>query len=88
MTKRGKHKSVEASLDRRLRRLASNPLIKKIILGASDNARHKFSPGTLRIQREEPNGFKVNGYSGRGVTEMYVYCDEIHKQQVRDLISS
>lgn len=86
--KRGRHKSLETALDRRLRRLADRDLVKKVILGASDNARHKYSPGTLKIQREEPNGFKVNGYSGNGVTVVYIYCNESDKEAVRLLISS
>ena len=83
----GRHKTVEAALKRRLRRLEKDPRIKKIILGSSDNARHKFPPGTLKIQREEPNGFKVNGYSGNGVTTIYIYCSEEDKEAVKELIS-
>ena len=67
--------------------MEESPIVKKIILGASANARHKYPPGTLKIQREEPNGFKVNGYSGNGVTVVYVYCDENDKNAVKELIS-
>lgn len=86
--KRGRHKSVDAALNRRLRRLEDNPLIKKVILGATNNARHAFSPGTLRVQYETPNGFKVNGYSGNGVVTIHVYCSDSDKENVRGLISS
>lgn len=86
--KRGRHKSVDAALNRRLRRLEDNPLIKKVILGATNNARHAFSPGTLRVQYETPNGFKVNGYSGNGVVTIHVYCYDSDKEAVKELISS
>ena len=86
--KRGRHKSVDAALDRRLRRLESNPLIKKVILGATSNARHAFTPGTLRVQFETPNGFKVNGYSGNGVVVIHIYCADSDREKVKDLISS
>ena len=87
-SKRGRHKSVDAALDRRLRRLEGNPLIKKVILGATENARHAFTPGTLRVQYETPNGFKVNGYSGNGVVTIHVYCTESDKEEIRNLLSS
>ncbi len=88
MTKRGRHKSLEKALDRSLRSLAAHPKVKKVILGSSENARHKFSPGTLRFQREEPNGLKVNGYSGNGVTTIYVYCNPEDRNFVKNLLSS
>ena len=87
-SKRGRHKSVDAALDRRLRRLEANPLIKKVILGATSNARHAFPPGMLRVQYETQNGFKVNGYSGNGVVTIHVYCTDSDKEEVKSLISS
>jgi hypothetical protein len=88
MSKRGRHTSLCSSSDRTIKRLESSPFITKIILGKSENCRHKYSPGTLKIQREENAGFKVNCYGGNGVTTIYIYCDEIHKDTVINLIKS
>lgn len=87
-TKRGKHKSVGPALDRRLRRLAAYKAVSKIILGATFNCRHSFSPGHLKLQMFTDAGMKINGYDGNGVVRIHVYCKEGDKETVRDLLDS
>lgn len=88
MSKRGKHKSVCPAADRALRRLEASDLVSKVILGASHNCRHKYSPGHLKLQRTENAGLKVNCYGGNGVTTMYVYCNPADREQVKQLLDS
>jgi len=88
MNKKGRHKTLESSLNRRLETLASDDRVLKTILGTSFNCRHTYSPGHLKVQREINAGFKVNGYSGNGVTEIFVYCAEEDKSDVKKLMDS
>ncbi len=86
--KSGRHTSVCPACKRSLTRLKKHHIVKKIVLGASNNCRHKFSPGTVRIQLETDAGFKINIYGGNGITTGYLYCEEKDKSQVVALLNS
>lgn len=88
ISKLGKHRSVDSALKRKLDWLKSQNLIKKIILGASHNCRHAYSPGHAKWQRFVDGGMKVNFYGGRGITTGYIYCEEEDKDVVRGLLDS
>lgn len=88
MSKIGKHRSVDSALKQKLNWLELQSPVKKIILGASHNCRHSYSPGHIKLQRFVDGGMKVNLYSGKGVTTGYIYCDESDKDVVRDLLDS
>ena len=87
-TKRGRHKSAGAALNRRLIRLASNEIVSKVILGATHNCRHSYSPGHLKHQMFTDAGMKINGYDGNGVIQIHIYCEEKDKEAVRALLDS
>lgn len=67
---RGKHKSIAKELKKSVLWLENNGA--KIIVGISECARHKFSPGTLRLTSETEAGFKAIGYSGNGIMNLFV----------------
>ena len=46
----------------------------KIILGLSACARHKFSPGHIKLVGQTPAGFRARGYSGNGVIDFFIVC--------------
>ena len=71
-SKRGRHKSAGNELDRSIRWLESLSEVKKVILGFSESCRHKYAPGHLKIRSDVDGGFKVNGYSGNGVVDLFV----------------
>lgn len=82
MSKLGKHKTVRTELKQSIAWLESLPEVNRVILGLTDNCRHKYAPGTLRIRRPVAGGFLVNGYHGNGVTGVCVIvedgkCDDV-----------
>ena len=83
--KSGRHTSVCQACKRTLKRLKSLSIVKKIVLGASNNCRHKFAPGSIRIQQETDAGFKINLYGSNGITTGYLYCDQGDKAKVKEL---
>ena len=77
----GKHKSMGKDLKRSVRWLESIPAVTKVILGFSEACRHKYAPGTLRYKLDVDGGIKVNGYSGKGVTDIFVKIDPIEERE-------
>ena len=63
------------------------PSVKKVVLGFSEACRHKYSPGHVRFKMDVDGGFKVNTYSGKGVTDAFVRIDPIsEKEAVKNMI--
>lgn len=67
---RGKHKSIAKELKKNIAWLENQGA--KIIIGISECARHKFSPGTIRLVNETEAGFKAIGYSGNGIMNLFI----------------
>ena len=70
---RGKHKSVPRELKKNISWLEDR-LGLKIILGLSSCARHKFSPGHIRLVERTGAGFRARGYSGNGIIDFFIIC--------------
>lgn len=79
---RGKHKSATSDLDLSLRWLESLKFVTKVVLGRTENCRHSYPPGHLRYKREAKGGLKLNGYSGNGIIDVFVRCDDINKEEI------
>lgn len=86
-SKRGRHKSADHALDRSLRWLESLEIVKKVILGITENTRHKFTPGHLKIQMTVQGGLKFKGYSGNGVVDIFVRIEPEHVARLSELIA-
>lgn len=88
MSKRGKHTSACPKSKRRLDKLERDNRVTGIKHGASQSARTKYGAGHLKFQRYVDAGMKVNCYMDGAVLTVYVYCDEVHKEEVRALLDS
>lgn len=85
--KKGKHKSLDKAVKPNIRWLESMPCIKKVVLGISESCRHRYAPGTLRFKSDVDGGIKINGYSGLGVTDIFIKIDPIsERERIKQLI--
>ncbi|MFI4954659.1 MAG: hypothetical protein ACHP9Y_01990 [Gammaproteobacteria bacterium] len=88
MEKTGRHKSLDKDLKRSIEWLQSFSYVTKTVIGISECCRHKYSPGSLRWKSDVPGGIKINGYSGKGVTDIFVKVDPIgYREQVKQMLS-
>ena len=85
--KRGQHKSLDKELNLSVKWLESFECVTKVVLGLTENCRHKFPPGHLKIQMNKDGGMKLKGYSGNGVVDIFVKVDPIEKlESVKTLL--
>lgn len=88
MSKKGKHQTVETSLKKNMKWLESLEIVERVILGLSESCRHAFAPGHLRVQGEVEGGLRLNAYSGRGVTKVFVGVSPDNKDKLKKLIEA
>jgi len=79
---KGKHKSVPKELKKNISWIEAQGA--KVVLGLSECARHKFSPGHIKLVKRDEAGLKAIGYSGNGIINFFIVCknDEIAKQML------
>jgi hypothetical protein len=83
----GRHKTLDAHVKRSVLWLEKIPYVTKVVLGFSESCRHRYAPGQLRFRANVRGGIKVNAYSGRGVTDIFVRIDPIDmRDQVIELL--
>jgi len=84
----GKHRSLDKDLKRSILWVAKVPGVTKIVLGLSECCRHKYPPGHIKVRVNVSGGLKVNGYSGKGVTDIFIRVDPTNlTDKVIDTIS-
>ena len=88
MSKRGKHTSACPKAERRLRKLERDHRVTGLKHGASQSARTKYGAGHLKFQRYVDAGMKINCFMDGAVLTVFVYCDPVHKEEVRALLDS
>lgn len=88
MSKRGKHTSACPKAERRLRKLEADSRVTGVKHGATQSARTKYGAGHLKFQRFVDAGMKVNCFMDGAVLTVFVYCDEVHRNEVRGLLDS
>lgn len=87
MALQGRHKTLDKHVKRSVTWLEANPYVTKVVLGFSENCRHRYAPGHLRCKQNVRGGFKLNAYSGLGVTDIFVKIEPIEQRDaVRELI--
>ena len=69
---KGKHKSVPKELKKHVSWIEAQGA--KVVLGLSECARHKFSPGHIRLVARDDAGLKAIGYSGNGIINFFIVC--------------
>jgi hypothetical protein len=57
------------------------PAVTKTVIGISESCRHRYPPGHIRFKKEVDGGIKVNGYSGNGVTDIFIKIDPITERE-------
>lgn len=77
----GRHRSLDKELKRSIKWLLTNKYVDKVVLGFSECCRHKYAPGFIKYRIDVPAGIKANGYSGKGVTDLFVKISPIEKRE-------
>ena len=88
MEKTGRHKSLDKDLKRSVEWLKNFDYVTKVVIGISECCRHKYAPGTLRWKSDVPGGIKINGYSGKGVTDLFIKIDPIEQRPTLKMLLS
>jgi len=82
MTLKGRHRTLDKHVKRSIAWLASVSNVSKIVIGISESCRHRYPPGHLRFRTNVSGGFKINSYSGNGVTDIFVKIDPIENREL------
>jgi len=72
---KGRHTSLDKHLKNNIRWIEKLSGVSKVILGISEACRHKYPPGHIRFKMNVEGGIKVTGYSGKGVTDIFIRID-------------
>jgi len=85
---KGKHTSVDKHLKNNILWIEHIAGVQKVVLGISEACRHKYPPGHIRFKMDVDGGIKVTGYSGIGVTDIFIKIDPISKrEEIKSLIA-
>lgn len=85
---RGRHTSLDKNLKQSISWIESLPEITKVVLGFSENCRHKYPPGYLKFKQNVAGGIKINGYSGNGVVDIYLKIEPINaREQIKIVLA-
>jgi len=87
VSKRGRHTSLDKSLKTEIRWLESHEIVERLIIGRSEACRHAYPPGHIKVQGEVKGGIRVNGYSGFGVTQIFIKVADANKATLLELLS-
>ncbi len=84
----GRHQSLDSHVKKNLEWLKGIPGVAKVVIGISESCRHRFPPGYIRFKSDVEGGIKINGYSGNGVTDLFIKIDPIsEREQVKIAIA-
>lgn len=78
---KGRHKTVDKHLKSNILWIENMIGVQKVVLGISEACRHKYPPGHIRFKMDVDGGIKINGYSGKGVTDIFIKIDPIRKRE-------
>jgi len=77
----GRHQSLDSHVKKTLQWLKGIPGVAKVVIGISESCRHRFPPGYIRFKLDVEGGIKINGYSGNGVTDLFIKIDPISERE-------
>jgi hypothetical protein len=76
-----KHQSLDKHVKLNITWVKTLPAVTKIVIGFSEACRHKYPPGHIRFKSDVDGGIKINGYSGKGVTDLFIKIDPITERE-------
>jgi len=89
MSKKGRHTTLDKQLKRNVLWIEKIASVSKVVLGFSECCRHKYPPGHIKFKLNVTGGIKVNGYSGKGVTDIFIKINPItDREQIKNIIAT
>lgn len=76
-----RHQSLDKNVKQNIEWIKTLPTVTKIVIGISESCRHKYPPGHIRFRIDVPGGIKVNAYSGKGVTDIFIKIEPISQRE-------
>jgi hypothetical protein len=77
----GRHQSLDSHVKKSLQWLQGIQGVAKVVIGISESCRHRFPPGYIRFKLDVEGGIKMNGYSGNGVTDLFIKIEPITERE-------
>jgi hypothetical protein len=77
----GRHQSLDSHVKKSLQWLQGISGVAKVVIGISESCRHRFPPGYIRFKLDVEGGIKINGYSGNGVTDLFIKIEPITERE-------
>ncbi len=79
---RAKHKTVPKELKKTMSWIEAQGA--KLVLGICECARHKFSPGHIRLVLRTDAGYKAIAYTGNGIMNFFIVCktEELYEKML------
>lgn len=84
----GKHMNVTKEMKQWITNIQKDQHVNKIILGIAENARHKYTPGTILFRQFTDTGLQFRAYTGRGVRDVFICCDPENREHLRQTYGS
>ena len=76
-----KHQSLDKHVKLNIAWVKTLPAVTKIVIGISESCRHKYPPGHIRFKMDVEGGIKINAYSGKGVTDLFIKIAPIDQRE-------
>ena len=76
-----KHQSLDKHVKLNITWVKTLPGVAKIVIGFSEACRHKYPPGHIRFKTDVDGGIKINAYSGKGVTDLFIKIEPISERE-------
>jgi hypothetical protein len=76
-----KHQSLDKHVKLNITWVKTLVPVTKIVIGFSEACRHKYPPGHIRFKSDVDGGIKINAYSGKGVTDLFIKIEPISERE-------
>ncbi len=76
-----RHQTLDKHVKLNINWIKTLPAVSKIVIGFSEACRHKYPPGHIRFKLDVDGGIKINAYSGKGVTDIFIKIDPISERE-------